>query len=77
MKRDIDSFIAANLSRSRFEEYLRDPARTILLAVESDVVTGYSMLNFGEPEDAVRTAVRLHPTVELGKFFVPGRATIA
>ena len=45
MKRDIASFIAANLSRSRFEEYLRDAARTILLAVESDVVTGYNMLN--------------------------------
>ena len=71
-QQDIDSFIAANLSEARFEEYLSSPARMILLAVES-APTGYSMLNFGEPEDAVvRTAVRLRPTVELAKFFVAG-----
>jgi ribosomal protein S18 acetylase RimI-like enzyme len=68
---NIDSFIAANLSEARFEEYLRDPARTILVAVEGATTTGYSMLNFGEPEDVgVRIAVRLRPTVELGKFFI-------
>ena len=68
---DIASFIAANLSVGRFAEYLADPERMILLAVESDIVTGYSMLIFGEPADGdVRAAITRRPTVELGKFFV-------
>lgn len=68
---DIANFIEANLSEARFEEYLGDPARTILLAVEDTTTTGYSMLNAGDPEDAgVGAAVRLRPTSELGKFFL-------
>ena len=69
--KDIDDFIAANLSEARFEGYVADPARTILVASEGTMTVGYSMLRAGEPEGAgVRSAVRLRLTAELEKFFL-------
>ncbi len=67
------SFIAQNLSREKFEEYLVDPARTLFVAVADDGVTllGYTMLIAGDPEDAdVAAAVRLRPSIELSKCYV-------
>lgn len=69
--KDMDDFIAENLSEARFEGYLTDPFRTILVATEGATVVGYSMLRSGEPEDVdARAAVRLRPTTELEKFFL-------
>ena len=71
--KDIDDFIAANLSEARFQGYLADPSRTVLVATEGAMTVGYSMLRSGEPEDVgVRSAVRLRPTSELEKFFLVG-----
>lgn len=70
---DIAAFIAEVLSESRFDEYLADPARTILVA-EADEMIGYVMLIDGEPSDAaVAVAATLRPTVEISKLYVlPG-----
>lgn len=68
---DIASFIEANLTEARFEEYLADSGRTILLAAEGEETLGYSMLISGDPGE-VGSALRLRPTIELGKFFLVG-----
>ncbi|WP_207842783.1 GNAT family N-acetyltransferase [Williamsia soli] len=67
-------FIATELSRSRFEEYLAVPDRAIVVADEGDHLAGYTMIVFGEPTDAdVAGAITLRPTVELSKCYVlPG-----
>lgn len=70
---DIASFVEANLTEARFEEYLGEPGRTILLAVDGATALGYSMLISGDPEDAgLGAALQLRPTIELGKFFLVG-----
>lgn len=55
---DIAVFIAAHLSAERFGEYLADPGRVILTAVEQGRIVGYAML--------IRGADR----VELSKMYV-------
>lgn len=68
---DQQAFIDAVLSRARFDEYLADPARTVLVADEHDELVGYTMLVAGTPTDAdVRAALTLTPTVELSKCYV-------
>ncbi|MGA8331462.1 MAG: GNAT family N-acetyltransferase [Mycobacterium sp.] len=48
---DIASFIDANLSDTRFAEYLSDPQRTILIARQDDRIVGYTMLIRGAEDD--------------------------
>ncbi len=48
---DIASFIDANLSDTRFAEYLSDPRRTILIAKQDDRIVGYAMLIRGVEDD--------------------------
>ena len=71
----IDRFIDENLTPERFEEYVADPGRAVLLAEEGDRddlgAVGYAMLVHGEPYDAdVRAVVRHRPTTELSKIYV-------
>jgi ribosomal protein S18 acetylase RimI-like enzyme len=71
----VSSFVEANLTAGRFEEYLADPDRALLLAEEDSaegaVAVGYAMLVFGEPyDDDARAAVQHRPTVELSKIYV-------
>jgi GNAT superfamily N-acetyltransferase len=67
----IDRFIDENLTAERFEEYVADPGRAVLIAEVGDVVVGYAMLVHGEPYDAdVRAVVRHRPTTELSKIYV-------
>lgn len=67
----IDAFIDGVLLRSRFEEYLDDGSRRVLLAERSGRPLGYAMLVDAEPSDPdVAAAIRLRPTVELSKIYV-------
>jgi ribosomal protein S18 acetylase RimI-like enzyme len=58
----------------RFEQYLADPGRALLIAELDGGAVGYTMLVFAEPTDAdVVAAVSGHPTAELSKCYVlPG-----
>jgi GNAT superfamily N-acetyltransferase len=68
---DVAAFIAENLSAERFAEYLADPDRTVLTAVEDGRILGYAMMIRGLPDDAdVTAAVTARPTVELSKMYV-------
>lgn len=71
---DIDAFIAEHLSEARFDEYLADADRVLLVAENDGEAVGYTMLVFGEPGDPdVSRAVSARPTVELSKVYVvPG-----
>lgn len=67
----VDLFIAEHLTPRRFEEYVADPGRAVLIAEDGDVAVGYAMLVHGEPYDAdVRAAVKHLPTTELSKIYV-------
>ena len=67
----IDAFIDGVLSRSRFEEYLDDDARRVLITERSGRPLGYAMLVDAQPSDPdVAAAVRRRPTVELSKIYV-------
>jgi ribosomal protein S18 acetylase RimI-like enzyme len=68
----VAQFIEDVLSEKRFDDYLADPSRVVLLAQEGDeAVIGYTMLVFGEPYDAdVRAVVDHTSTVELSKIYV-------
>jgi GNAT superfamily N-acetyltransferase len=67
----VEAFVAEHLTPARFEQYLADPGRAVLVAVEDDTVIGYAMLVHGEPYDAdVRAVVRHLPTTELSKIYV-------
>ena len=68
---DVDAFVAEHLTAQRFEEYVADPGRAVLLAEEEGSAIGYVMLVHGEPYDAdARAAVRHRPTTELSKIYV-------
>jgi GNAT superfamily N-acetyltransferase len=67
----IEKFIAAHLTPDRFEEYVADPGRAVLVAEDEDRTVGYAMLVHGEPYDAdVRAVIRHLPTTELSKIYV-------
>jgi ribosomal protein S18 acetylase RimI-like enzyme len=67
----ITKFIEEHLTAERFEEYVGDPGRAVLIAEESDAAVGYAMLVHGEPYDAdVRAVVTHLPTTELSKIYV-------
>lgn len=68
---DVAAFIAENLSAERFADYLADPDRTVLTAVEDGRILGYAMMIRGLPDDPdVAAAVTIRPTVELSKMYV-------
>lgn len=66
----IAAFIAEHFTVARFDGYLADAGRTILVAVDGPRLVGYSMLITGEPGDAdAAAAVTRRPVVELSKFY--------
>jgi ribosomal protein S18 acetylase RimI-like enzyme len=67
-------FIGRHLTSARFEEYLADESRLLLIAEQGNRSIGYTMLVFAAPSDAdVVAAVRANPTAELSKCYVlPG-----
>jgi diamine N-acetyltransferase len=68
---DVDAFVAQHLTAQRFEEYVADPGRAVLVAEDDGVAVCYAMLVHGEPYDAdVRAVVRRRPTTELSKIYV-------
>lgn len=71
---DIAVFIAEVLSPERFTEYLADPNRVILKAVDGNRIIGYALLHAAEPENPdVAAAVTVRPVLELSKMYVlPG-----
>lgn len=67
----VDAFVADVLSPARFDAYVADADRHVLLAEQDGIPLGYAMLVRGEPQDAdVRAALTLLPTVELSKIYV-------
>ncbi|MFD4429436.1 GNAT family N-acetyltransferase [Nocardia sp. NPDC058497] len=71
---DIEIFLDQMLSGERFGEYLSDPDRIVLKAVEGDEIVGYAMLVAGRPSDPeVAAQVSAGAVVELNKMYVlPG-----
>jgi ribosomal protein S18 acetylase RimI-like enzyme len=68
---NIASFIATNLSPSRFAEYLNDPQRAILSARQNGRIIGYAMLIRGVGDDPeVHQAVAARPAAELSKIYL-------
>ncbi|MFD1715325.1 GNAT family N-acetyltransferase [Amnibacterium flavum] len=67
-------FIRVHLTEERFDSYLADPSRRLVIAEVDGEMVGYTMLVFAEPYDAdVAAAVQLRPTAELSKCYVlPG-----
>jgi ribosomal protein S18 acetylase RimI-like enzyme len=67
----VQRFVEDNLTPARFEEYIADDTRAVLLAEDDGSVVGYAMLVHGEPYDAdARVVVRHRPTTELSKIYV-------
>jgi diamine N-acetyltransferase len=67
----VQRFVEDNLTPARFEEYVADDSRAVLLAEDDGTVVGYAMLAHGEPYDAdARAVVRHRPTTELSKIYV-------
>ena len=71
---NVASFIEANLRASRFDEYLADPRRAILIARKDGRIIGYAMLIRGVddldiPAD-VQRAVDIRPAAELSKIYL-------
>ncbi|KAF0847570.1 GNAT family N-acetyltransferase [Nocardia caishijiensis] len=71
---DIEAFLTEMLSGDRFGEYLSDPDRTVLKAVDGDEIVGYAMLVAGRPTDPdIDAQVSPGAVVELSKMYVlPG-----
>ncbi|MEU4313722.1 GNAT family N-acetyltransferase [Nocardia sp. NPDC024068] len=71
---DIEVFLADVLSGERFGEYLSDPSRTVLKAVEDGEIVGYAILHGDTPaEPEIAAAVALDPVLEISKMYVlPG-----
>jgi ribosomal protein S18 acetylase RimI-like enzyme len=71
---DIDAFIVATLSASRFGEYLADPDRVVLTATDADRIIGYTMLirraDVSGVDADVPPSVTPRPAVELSKMYV-------
>jgi ribosomal protein S18 acetylase RimI-like enzyme len=68
---NVASFIAENLSATRFAEYLADPQRAILTARRDGRIIGYAMLIQGVSADTdVQRAVEIRPAAELSKMYL-------
>jgi len=71
LQSDIDAFIGQHLSQAKFEEYLKDDHRVLLLAEVDGVTAGYAMLVGGPIADPdVRRVVEPESSIELSKFYV-------
>lgn len=71
----VQKFVDEHLTAERFESYVVDPGRAVLIAEEDAPggrrAVGYLMLVHGEPCDAdVRAVVTHLPTTELSKIYV-------
>lgn len=67
----IEDFVATVLSEQSFSRYLADPDRALFIAEDEGVAAGYTMLVFGEPQDAdAAAAITMRPTAELSKIYV-------
>ena len=68
---DVDTFVALHLSVAKFEDYLKDPGRIVLLAESDDAPVGYTMLVRGPIADPdVQALVDERSSIELSKFYV-------
>jgi ribosomal protein S18 acetylase RimI-like enzyme len=68
---DVTSFVDANLSDTRFAEYLADPQRRIFTAGHEGRIIGYAMLIAGVGDDPeVQRAVEIRPAAEISKMYV-------
>ncbi|OBH41741.1 GNAT family N-acetyltransferase [Mycobacterium mantenii] len=68
---NIAAFVEANLSATRFAEYLGDPGRAIVTARQDGRIVGYAMLVRGVSDhDGVQQAVQTRPAAELSKMYV-------
>jgi GNAT superfamily N-acetyltransferase len=71
---DVAAFIAENLTPARFGEYLTDPDRVVLTALDDGRIMAYAMIIRGVPDDSddpdVARAVTARPAVELSKMYV-------
>jgi ribosomal protein S18 acetylase RimI-like enzyme len=68
---DVDAFVATHLSEERFENYLKDDNRVVLVAESDGVPIGYTMLISGPIADPdVRAVVNGATSIELSKFYV-------
>lgn len=68
---DVAAFVTENLSPERFADYLADPGRVVLTAVEDNRIIGYAMIIRGVPDDPdVSAAVADRPSIELSKLYV-------
>jgi ribosomal protein S18 acetylase RimI-like enzyme len=70
LQSDVDAFVALNLSTERFEEYLKDDRRIVLLAEVDGLPAGYAMLVGGPIGDPDVRAVVDDGSIELSKFYV-------
>ena len=70
LQSDVDEFVALNLSHERFEEYLKDDRRIVLLAEVDGLPAGYAMLVSGPIGDPDVRAVVDDGSIELSKFYV-------
>jgi GNAT superfamily N-acetyltransferase len=68
---DVDAFVAVNLSEAKFDDYLTDDNRIVLLAESDGVPVGYTMLVRGRIADPdVRAVIDERSSIELSKFYV-------
>ncbi|MCV7241984.1 GNAT family N-acetyltransferase [Mycobacterium mantenii] len=68
---NITAFVEANLSATRFAEYLSDPDRAIVTARQDGRIVGYAMLVRGVSDHVgVQQAVQTRPAAELSKMYV-------
>jgi diamine N-acetyltransferase len=68
---DVDAFVATHLSEERFEDYLKDDNRIVLVTETGGVPIGYTMLVRGPIADPdVRAVVDGAASIELSKFYV-------
>ncbi len=70
LRSDIDGYLALHLSEERFEEYLKDSSRILLLAEDDPRPVGYAMLVRGPLTDPDVRAVVDDDSIELSKFYV-------
>jgi ribosomal protein S18 acetylase RimI-like enzyme len=67
----ITEFVATTLSRERFDAYLADPERQVIVVEQDGVAAGYSMLVYADSEDTdVQSALTVRPSAELSKLYV-------
>ena len=68
---DIEAFVATHVSHAKFDGYLADPRRILLIASAGDVPVGYSMLIDGPIADPdVAAVVDEKTSIELSKFYL-------